>query len=58
MLKMLDFKCKDCEHKFEELVEPEELPECPECKSKNVVQPKIQAKNTKTVSWGLWAAGN
>lgn len=58
MFKLLVFKCQDCEHKFEELVDPEEVPECPECKSKNVEKASVQSHNPRHVSWSIWAAGN
>lgn len=35
MYKLFDFKCNKCNAVFEELVEDNEIPVCPECHSKN-----------------------
>ena len=56
--KMLGFHCTECKHKFEELVEKDELPECPGCKSKETEKDQIQSHNPRHVSWSLWTAGN
>ncbi|RKX21995.1 MAG: zinc ribbon domain-containing protein [Candidatus Zixiibacteriota bacterium] len=36
---LFEFQCKECEHKFEELVTNDaELVKCPKCKSNNVAK--------------------
>lgn len=35
MRKLKAFKCEDCQHEFERLVDNGEIPECPSCHSNN-----------------------
>lgn len=53
MLWLLQFYCKRCDLYFEDLVEREKTPECPECKKKDRVVRSAVEKPThaKHSSW-------
>lgn len=36
MSPIYDFRCLSCEEKFEALVSPDEIPECPKCQSTRI----------------------
>jgi putative FmdB family regulatory protein len=54
---LYDFKCRQCGHRFEELVRLNDTVDCPKCKAKNaerlfsmsaaVITPKDRARTTK-----------
>lgn len=50
-----DYKCEDCGHEEELLLDKEEIPECPQCKSKNVKRLlSVGVHNGSHFSWAKW----
>lgn len=50
-----DYKCLDCEHVEELLLDKDEKPACSECKSLNMKRlMSVGEGNTKHISWAKW----